>query len=176
MTSPIEARRLVGQSDSVSPGERSSLTPRSVDNRDCSAAALLALAARCEREEPSWDLSVAIELAIDPDARRSMGDLYAILKGMRLYNPPDYAHSLDAAVTLVPEGFSRSSYAHPRIPGTEEEMRAYCDVYLLAPNCEPAPNGTLNRRTLSGPHEGEARAEASAICAAALRARAAMES
>lgn len=36
---------------------------------------LLALADRCEREEPSWDLTVAIELAVVPGAN---GDPFAL--------------------------------------------------------------------------------------------------
>src|SRR4051812_23079386 len=74
-------------------------------NRDV----LLALADRCEREEPNWGLSVAIELAITPGVvatisrnpfrvRREADDVS--------YNPPPYTTSIDAAVALVPEHHS----------------------------------------------------------------------
>jgi hypothetical protein len=55
-------------------------------------AVLLALADRCEREEPSVDLDADIWWALFPDAEPTSW--------------PDYTTSLDAAVTLVPEGWS----------------------------------------------------------------------
>lgn len=78
------------------------------DMSESKADVLLRLAERCEREEPSWGLCCDIELAIVPGAidRRSWDGSVAIGVGKRAYNPPAYTTSLDAAVTLVPEGWA----------------------------------------------------------------------
>lgn len=65
---------------------------------------LLALADRCEREEPSRELDIAIELSVVPGAVHRQWDYwFRIGLGDRVYNAPAYTTSLDAAVGLVPD-------------------------------------------------------------------------
>lgn len=78
---------------------RNRLTPR-VSGQ---AELLRALAARCEREEATWDLCVDIELAVCPDAVRTTDEpSCALRRGLMVYNPPDYVFSRDAAARLEP--------------------------------------------------------------------------
>jgi len=125
---------------------------------------LEALACRCETEEPSWDLSVAIELAVTPGATgapSSLGCAVWIEDGRKLYNPPPYTTSRDAAATLVP-------------PDCWQEVNGP-RKFLHIPT--PAPNRWKAEVTAydSGqPCMGWAETEAMARCAAALRARAAL--
>lgn len=116
---------------------------------------LLALADRCEREEASWDLSVAIELATVPGTRRftGKGPFCVETADQRRYNPPSYASSLDAAVTLVPEGLTWMAQGNP-------------SVALVRHG-----NHLLDEKPAS---RGDGKTPALALCAAALRARAAM--
>ncbi len=117
---------------------------------------LLDLADRCEREEASWDLSVAIELAIVAGTRRftGKGPFCVETADQRRYNPPAYASSLDAAVTLVPEG---ASWNVQMYRGSGDAMVVYED--------------NEDRPDLDA--EASAATPALALCAAALRARAA---
>lgn len=65
---------------------------------------LLALADRCEREEPTYALDIAIELAITPGAvERTWDNHVKVQTDKRAWNPPNYTTSLDAAVTLEPK-------------------------------------------------------------------------
>lgn len=70
---------------------------------------LLELAERCEKEEPTFALDVAIALAAggyDP-ASATTGHISEgiVWRGNAGFKPPPYTTSLDAAVTLVPEGW-----------------------------------------------------------------------
>lgn len=125
------------------------------------AARLLELADKVESCVPHWHMD-------DDIAQTALG-----LPPCGTAGPRPYTTSIDAAVALVPEHFSWNAYAHPKIIGIEDEPRAYADVYRLAPDL--TTTGTvLTRKLLSGPHEAEAPTAAAALCAAALRARAAM--
>ena len=99
-------------------------------------AQLLALADRCEREEPSRKLDVSISDALGYAHDGSL---------------PFYTTSLDAAVTLVPEGFIW------RVSGSSEG-RFFASLH-------PAARDAVT---------GQAKTEPMARCAAALRARAAV--
>ncbi len=119
------------------------------------AATLLALAERCEREEPGCELNDAIAFAV----------------GWRLnetiwWNPPDgdwslevprYTTSLDAAVTLVPEGWIWQGGERYE----DEKVGGWARVF---------PRGAMNR----GTGNRDAKTSALALCAAALRACVAM--
>lgn len=143
--------------------------------------ALKALADRVEREEPSRELDAAVDLAlgfcphinttyeaVQGDSGRTCDDCGADswgnrnAKGRRLHDPaPTYTTSLDAAVTLVPPDCWRETNG-PR-------------KYLNVPT--PSPNRWKAEVTpwITGlPCMGWAETEAMAICAAALRARAAL--
>jgi len=116
---------------------------------------LLALAERCEREEPSWDLDCAIAEAIGwytphRDWRRPKGDT------------PKFTTSLDAAVTLVPE--HRSYELAYSAAGDKALRRARLwDWRRSALALDPDNEWAATAKTL-----------ALALCAAALRARAAI--
>lgn len=120
-----------------------------------SNSTLLALAERCEREEPSWGLSVDIHIAVTPGAMRSTSHIYAINDGTKVYNPPSYTTSLDSAVTLVPKGIEWN----------------LTNLYGIA-MAEVGLNFS-DGNWQTGRHKGGHMALA--LCAAALRARAAME-
>lgn len=127
-------------------------------------AALLALAERCEREGPSREL----DSAIYRDAVAPWRNV-AWLEGRQIiqkpdgtwerWPPPHYTTSIDAAVTLVPEGWCISlgstCQGHWRAKlhqcGEGRGAQAHQDYY--------------NPHIKSGPL---------ALCAAALRARAAL--
>lgn len=98
------------------------------------AATLLALAARCEREESSYVLDRDIAMAIDN------------LRGFL----PNYTSSLDAAVTLVPKEY-KNSWSAGDNSGEDKVF------------------GRLGYE-----HEATGLTPALALCAAALRARAAL--
>ena len=110
--------------------------------------ALNALADRVEREEPSFELDSTIyEDALPVEEKRRIVDL------------PAYTTSLDAAVTLVPEGwFWRVGYT-PIFNGWAHVSRTHADhcVRKYEHLSSVARNPTL------------------ALTAAALRARAALE-
>lgn len=107
-----------------------------------SAAVLLSLAERAEREEPSRKLDVAIQMAAG---------------GHKVFLPPapPYTTSLDAAVTLVPEG---AEWEMTNLYGI-----AYADVGL---NFNDIASSNCRR------NDGNL---VMALCAAALRARAALQ-
>jgi hypothetical protein len=96
---------------------------------------LNALADRCEREEPSHNLNCSIGCAVDAEP------------GVM---PPAYTTSLDAAVTLVPEGWNWGVWSNGC-------AMTWSDI--------PSTHVQANRRNLP---------PALALCAAALRARAAL--
>jgi hypothetical protein len=101
---------------------------------------LLELAERCEKATgPDFDLSFAIwQAAIEPIAPSS--------------RQPDYTASLDAAMTLVPEGWFLSVSTHPE------------GAFAVAV-CQD----------LIGKSDLRVATAALALCAAALKARAAKE-
>lgn len=106
--------------------------------------ALTALADRVEREEPCWQLEVAIS-----DALGFCHD----------GGTPRYTRSLNAAVTLVPEGwFWRVGYT-PIFNGWAHVSRTHAD------HCDRKDEHSST----------VARNPTLALCAAALRARAALE-
>lgn len=114
-----------------------------------SAAELLALAERCEREESSRDLDEAIHMAV------FNCNLWASVLGDEdAGNPfPRYTTSLDAAVTLIEDGIEWS----------------VSNLYHVA-------RAEVGMNFNNGPHYGEHKGAlmAMALCAAALRARAAI--
>jgi hypothetical protein len=110
---------------------------------------LLQLADRCEREEPSRALDAAIENVLTGG---SPADLSYILADVETTTrPPAYTTSLDAAVTLV-----RKRWGHVLrdIPGI-------------------MPTATVVSGFLGDSIDATARTLPLALCAAALRARAA---
>ncbi len=125
---------------------------------------LEALAARCESEGPSWDLSIAIELAIVPGAiDRTWDGLVRVGVGDRAYNPPSYTTSLDAAVTLVP----KATYGGKLGPMTVSAHQADDGAWW----CEIRDGW---QTSFGKAYIGVAKTEAMARCAAALHARAAI--
>lgn len=100
-------------------------------------ADLEALARRCESEEPSWQLDIAIGEAV-----------FGVKYGTA--GAPRFSSSLDAAVSLVPS-----------------EHKDHWGVAQAGPDCVAHVGNQEN--------EGPAKTPALALCAAALRARAAME-
>jgi hypothetical protein len=110
------------------------------------AATLIALAERCEQATgPDLEIDARIEAQLVGwkfDAMRESG--YAV----RDFEAPAYTTSLDAAMTLVPEGCSVHAFFQPRKIGHKVEIG--CGHV-----CEKAATPAL------------------ALCAAALRARAA---
>jgi hypothetical protein len=112
---------------------------------------LNALAGRCEREEPSRELDVDIAAAVACPVGADEGHNFG--------NSPNYTTSLDAAVTLVPEGLYRE----------QDGPRPFTKIP------DAAPNVWRCRITRFRPYAdlfGWAATEPLAICAAALRARA----
>ena len=108
-------------------------------------AVLLALADRCEREEPSSPLNVAICFAIFGDDKSKWP------------TPPllrQFTTSLDAAVTLVPERWDTI-------------------VAVMLTTRDPAA-ARVFKGAMYPSFNGEAKTEAMARCAAALRARASL--
>lgn len=123
---------------------------------------LLTLAERCEREEPAWELECEIGCAVQAAGtivRASEG--WLINRGTQHepqwepYKPPRYTTSLDAAVTLVPDG---AEWNLTNLYGV-----AHSEVGLNF------SDGNWQTGRHIGGHL------ALALCAAALRARAAME-
>lgn len=116
---------------------------------------LLALAERCEQAAgPDRELDARIECAVQGITfRKLLGtSAYRTSRGdIGLMNAKRYTASLDAAVTLVPEGWTWGRFH----------------------------SGTVECMTLNGPgnsilfERGEGISTALALCAAALRARAA---
>lgn len=107
------------------------------------ADVLLALAERCEREEPSYALDCQIEHLCAPERAHFIG------------NAKPYTTSLDAAVTLVPEWHRWSV-----------ETGTMCSAVVH--NLEALFPGDRTKVT------GRSARPAPALCAAALRARAAV--
>lgn len=97
------------------------------------------------------DLIARIEAATGPDREIDMGIL-TMLGHAYLGGPPRYSDSLDAALSLVPEGASFNL-------ARELRGRAWAAVYV--------PGVTTNALSACTP--------ALALCAAALRARLAMQ-
>lgn len=127
-------------------------------------AVLLALAERCEREEPSRELDEAIAVAaFDLEARpysqrsKRIRTMWWYVRGtddVMFYGAkgiPFWTASLDAAVTLVPEGWTqnhnqaddgswwaelregyRTSYGEVRIAHAKTEAMARCAAALKA--------------------------------------------
>ncbi len=114
---------------------------------------LLALADRCEREEPSHRLDDAIWIAVEGI------DTHVETPAFKMGNPPNrkrmaiphYTTSLDAAVTLRPDGFAWNA--------GEERARGFASL-----------TGEDHRHCF----DTRAKTPALAFCAAALRARAAL--
>lgn len=125
---------------------------------------LLELAKRVEREEPTWMLTLEIECALHPGAkivRFASDETNAIKLGANHYRPMNYLTSIDAAVTLVPEG------ASIEIDGPRRHLKIPW----------PAPNWWRAIVTAWAPMSdsiGWGETMATALCAAALRARAAL--
>jgi hypothetical protein len=134
---------------------------------------LLMLAERCERATgPSRHLDMQIFIVLDPNAQHIVGQKPGPFPQKAIYGPRSsfwdwamdedkelpqfapilaYTASLDAALTLVPEGRRRIEF------GTYEGGRAWAYVHT---------NADIIGETDDAP------TEAVAICAAALRARA----
>ncbi len=129
--------------------------------------ALLALAARCEREEPTFALECEIAAATYP------AGAVACIEGVWIVNkrgtpltpiweplhPARYTTSLDAAVTLVPEGWA---WFVEWIGAPFSEGRAR--LWIPAQRTQKLTVENVNT---------QAKTPTMALCAAALRARAA---
>ena len=95
--------------------------------------------------------------ALEGPCRGVDAEIVAIVKvGMRspwFIAPPSFTGSLDAAMTLVPDGWGRCI--------EQERPSRDCEASLSHPGCEPWGQGSINAvgKTL-----------ALALCAAALRA------
>lgn len=102
---------------------------------------LLALVERCKSEEPSEELDLAIL-----DAVGGNGNQWRKFDSAN----PNFSHSLDAAVTLVPEG----------------------DIWSAHGSDAPGHRGYAEISTMREPHyfRADACTPALALCAAALRA------
>jgi hypothetical protein len=133
-----------------------------MSERMTKADELNALADRCEREEGSWRLTCEIEAAITgATLRDDMVHLGVPIwledfdkpAGRKQWRPQAYTTSLDAAVTLVPEGWAwlHSSFDVMTCVKLTEDDKEW----------PPRVHGT-------------GRALPMALCAAALRARAAV--
>lgn len=144
------------------------LTPRGSPQRDV----LLALAARCESEGPSFVLEqeIAVAIGFGVEGGRmftldSVGDLASYIK------LPAYTTSLDAAVTLVPEGWRIHCIT---------ELYGQFSACLHRTFGNPEADEDVWRIGHSWPskHMASAKAKtaAAALDAAALRARAAIAS
>jgi hypothetical protein len=121
---------------------RNRLTPRGLEQ----AELLLSLAARCQHEEPTAGPNRELDTAIG----RAIGwRSHPLLEGFLI--APSWTTSLDAAVTLVPEGHD---WAVMMVTG---ELRAEC-----------GPKGTLMAFVTGG------KTAPLALCAAILEARAAI--
>lgn len=94
---------------------------------------LSVLAERCENLEPDWG-----------EIHRLNDDIHAITPDPKTIIPPDYCRSLDAALTLVPEGFTTGIFTNFGDGG--------CKAFV-------------------GIEVARAATPALALCAAALRAR-----
>lgn len=116
---------------------------------------LLALADRCEREEPSAELQQAIGLALGWTWKIGVSTRWFEPNGTEAHRLPDWLHSLDAAVTLVPEWHRWSV-----------ETGTMCNAVVH--NLEALFPGDRTKVT------GRSARPAPALCAAALRARAAL--
>jgi len=117
-------------------------------------SALLELAERCEKapgpDRELWDLDRAIKAALEGREYISFQDDLANRRGT---TPPRWTTSLDAAMTRVPEGWGKS------VTDADNEQDAIAELW-------------------HGDGEGHSHARAKtwplALCAAALRARAAL--
>jgi hypothetical protein len=112
------------------------------------------LAARCEAASgPSKTIDIAIADALGFKTLNSLGQAVYLHNSPRgAFSPPRFTASLDAALTLVPEGKRRVEF------GTYENGRAWAYVHT---------------DTDALGESDDAPTEAAAIVAAALRARSA---
>ncbi len=124
-----------------------------------SAATLRALADRCEREEPSRELDVEIALRVGWRRNRNLPNIWMEATSSKLFgHPPRYTTSLDAAATLVPEGWCISSLSSTCGPHWRCTLFQCGHAHTVS-----AEQPIWSPRIKSGPL---------ALCAAALRARA----
>ena len=134
---------------------------------------LNALALRCEREEASRMLDRAIAAALGYEVKvieipegHPMADVFKAGSGLEfMYRPgcdregiPPWTSSLDAAVSLVPEGMVAAAIHY--VPQLDPKMPASGVARVYSDDLE---SGRCTGRTA-----------ALALCAAALRARAAL--
>lgn len=112
------------------------------------SASLLLLAKRCETEGPNYALDCAIEHLCDPARARILG------------NAKPYTVSLDAAVTLVPEGWCLETRF--TCMGNWISSLFWCGHNLQVPHVQQQYGLDIKFGPMS-------------ICAAALRAHAALE-
>lgn len=146
------------------------------DNTGLTSGVLLELALRCEREEPSLKLNAEIAVACRIGSKLVKADhwsyrnfptwrarddgrvevVHTTDKGGVHWEPEPYTTSLDAAVMLVPEGASWSVTVQG---ACEAEVTILSGRFLI--------DGDIERYGRSG-------VPAKALCAAALRARAAL--
>lgn len=128
------------------------------------AAELLQLAERCEREEPSLLLRCDIAKALGwREVKHDCHIRYIDLDGRMRWATeiPDWPGNLDAAVTLVPPNCWRETNGPRRYLNIPSSSPNYwhCNVTVWEPKMRD--------------HHGWGATEALSICAAALRARAA---
>lgn len=123
---------------------------------------LLELADRCEREGASYALDCKIEHFCEPERAKQIGNARA------------YTTSLDAALTLVPDGMMVENWSEMRDAGPLTGM-------WLAQLCPRGPRrriAEISAAALRAACDADpcvhAKTPALALCAAALRARAAV--
>lgn len=127
------------------------------------------LAIRCETEEGNWRLTCEIEAAITPgaelqDTTPQGGPIFLRLWGKRDWRPPAYTTDEHAALSLVPRDFCISM----ELRQTDKFTSAF-----VGPDLNRAP-WLRAKEYPCGDSRGYHGSLPRAICAAALRARAAM--
>lgn len=152
--------------------DNSSLTSTETTVAPSAADVLLALADRCEREESSRELDEAIARALNWRVMQERGaprywihpdtPLHAGIldPGYHLAFPPRFTTSLDAAVTLVPE---ETFWTMGKGKESDDEPMFGAIIETTGPSYAREEIGTGESRHGLAP----------ALCAAALRARAA---
>lgn len=146
-----------------------------MDRKEVAVVSLTELAERCEKAEgPDRELEYAIWDALNPprivDAElpRDFGRLPGVKEPERY--APDYTSSLDEALTLVPEGWAWNLANHDTaLLGAGDPKKAF-GACLAAPEMKGGPEPWTEDRDV---FNSDAATPALALCAAALRARAA---
>jgi hypothetical protein len=128
----------------------------------------IALATGYDHEEPAdrflpastFSKRMPILIKARPEIVGQMADVYQV---------PRYTTSLDAAVKLIPGGYSWNLTCHPEdAPADSPAPLALADVYRLGPVYAPKP-GYIDRDVIDT-HGGWSSSAPLALCIASLRA------